>query len=191
MKKLEDIIRSHRDKFDELEPSEGHFERFSQRLRKYNRLQRLLSWNVILKAAVVATLVVLSGLWVSDRIGERQNPEKLALEKVSPKVREAHFYYSSLVEKKYEQIRQFDFRNEEQKEMLLNELQDMDSIYVNINEELRTNPNDPRVVNALIRHYQMKLEVMNQIIQQLRATNEQTQTKSKEKEDKSYETIET
>lgn len=186
MKKLEDIIRSNRAKFNDLEPSEGHFDRFYQKLHKYNRRKRLFSWNVILKAAAVAVLVVLSGLWVYDRIDQQQSPERLALENVSPEVREAHFYYSSLMDKKYEQIKEFDFRSEEQKELLLNELQDMDSIYVNIKEDLRTNPNDPRVVNALIRHYQMKLEVMNQILEQLRAINEQT----KEKEDKSYETTE-
>ncbi|MEF8846785.1 MAG: hypothetical protein V5A59_15020 [Bacteroidales bacterium] len=189
MKHLEDIIRSHRSEFDDMEPPEGHFERFDQKLRTYNRRKRLFNWNVILKAAVVAVLVVLSGLWVSDRISEQQTPESLALEKVSPEVKEAHFYYSSLMEKKYEQIKQFDFRDEEQKEMLLNELQDMNSIYVNIKEDLRTNPNDPRVINALIRHYQMKLEVMNQILDQLQSINEQT--KSKEKNDESYETTET
>lgn len=189
MKHLEDIIRSHRGEFDDLEPSEGHFKRFDQKLRKYNRRKRLFTWNLILKAAVVAVLVVLSGLWVYDRITEQQTPESLALEKVSPEVKEAHLYYSSLMDKKYEQIKQFDFRNEEQKEMLLNELHNMDSIYVNIKEDLRTNPNDPRVINALIQHYQMKLEVMNQILDQLRGINEQT--KSKEKEDESYETTET
>ncbi len=189
MKNLEDIIRSHRGEFDDLEPSEGHFERFYQKLQRHNRRKRWFSWNVILQAAVVTVLVVLSGLWVYERINQQQSPESFALEKVSPEVREAHYYYSSLMDKKYEQIKQFDFRNEEQKEMLLNELHDMDSIYVNIKEDLRMNPNDPRVVNALIRHYQMKLEVMNQILDQLRAINEQT--KSNEKKDKSYETTET
>jgi hypothetical protein len=188
MKNLEDIIRSHRGEFDDLEPSEGHFERFYQKLHRHNRRKRLFSWKVMLQAAVVAVLVVLSGLWVVERINQEQSPETLALEKVSPEVREAHFYYSSLMDKKYEQIKEFDFRNEEQKEMLLNELQDMDSIYVNIKDDLRTNPNDPRVVNALIRHYQMKLDVMNQILEQLRAINEQR--KSNEKKDENYETTE-
>ena len=34
-------------------------------------------------------------------------------------------------------------------------------------KDLEANPNDERVVNALIRHYQLKLEVMDQIITQL------------------------
>ena len=186
MNKLEDIIRSHRNEFDNLEPSEDHFEKFYHKLRQYNRRKRLFSWQVILKAAVVAVLVLLSGLWVYDRIDQDKTPESIALGKVSPEVKEAHFYYTSLMHEKYEQIRQFDFRNEEQKKMLLNELNNMDSIYLNIKEDLRTNPNDPRVINALIRHYQMKLEVMNQILEQLENINEQT--KSKKQEDTSYET---
>ena len=34
-------------------------------------------------------------------------------------------------------------------------------------EDLEANPDDERVINALIRHYQVKLDVMDQIIIQL------------------------
>ena len=189
MTKLENIIQSNRDRFDDLEPGDGHLDRFHKKLERYHRQNRKFPWGAFLKAAVVAVLVVLSGLWVYEQTRTEASPELLALEKVSPEVREAHIYYTSLMQKKYERIRRFDFTNEQQKVLLLNELKEMDSIYTNIQDDLRANPNDPRVVGALIRHYQMKLEVMNQIVNQLeKIKHPTTKDTHKVKKDSSYET---
>ena len=189
MTKLENIIQSNRDRFDDLEPQEGHFDRFQEKLGRYHRQNRKFPWAALIRAAVIAVLVVLSGLWVYEQTRSEPSPERLALEKVSPEVRETHMYYTSLMQKKYERIRQFDFKNEQQKEMLLYELKEMDSIYTNIRDDLRSNPNDPRVVSALIRHYQMKLEVMNQIVNQLEKIKQPNiQENNEVKKDSSYET---
>src|SRR6056297_1200938 len=183
---MEKYIQANRDQFDNLEPQEGHLDRFQQKLSQYHRQNRKFTWTVLLKAAAVAVLVVLSGLWVYDNLQTDQTPERLALEKVSPEVREAHMYYTSLMQKKYERIEEFHFKNEQQKQMLLQELKEMDAIYFNIREDLQSNPNDPRVVSALIRHYQMKLEVMNQIVHQLENIN--NQSNNNDQKDTSYET---
>jgi hypothetical protein len=186
MDRLEKIIQSNREQFNDREPHDGHFDRFQQKLEQYHRQKRSFPWTALLKAAAIAVLVVLSGLWVYDNTRPAETSQKLALEKVSPEVKEAHIYYTSLMQRKYERIRQFDFKNEEQKEMLLQELKEMDSIYSNIRDDLRANPNDPRVVSALIRHYQMKLEVMNQILNQLEKVNQQST--NNDQKDTSYET---
>jgi uncharacterized protein (DUF305 family) len=57
----------------------------------------------------------------------------------------------------------------EQKEMLSKELKSMDSTYVQLQKELKANPNDERVINAMIEHYQTKVDVMNYILSQLKA----------------------
>ncbi|MCK4464861.1 MAG: hypothetical protein KAU83_04045, partial [Bacteroidales bacterium] len=74
-----------------------------------------------------------------------------------------------MVNLKYNELDQMDFESDSlQKEILLNELADMDLIYNNLKEELQTNPNDERIINAMIEHYQLKLEVMNHILHQLK-----------------------
>ncbi|GAI91214.1 unnamed protein product, partial [marine sediment metagenome] len=73
------------------------------------------------------------------------------------------------------ELDQMDFETDSlQKEILLNELADMDLIYNNLKEELRTNPNDERIINAMIEHYQLKLEVMNHILYQLKQIHNET-----------------
>ena len=52
----------------------------------------------------------------------------------------------------------------EQKDMLISELKSMDSVYVSLQKELKANPNDERIISAMIEHYQTKLEVMTYIV---------------------------
>jgi hypothetical protein len=54
-----------------------------------------------------------------------------------------------------------------QKNELLKEMKSMDSVYVSLQKELKANPNDERIINAMIEHYQTKLEVMTYIVNQL------------------------
>ncbi len=187
MKNLENFIRQNRTQFDTEEPPKGHYNRFWQKIRDNRRTSHYTSWKFMLKAAVVSILVIISGLWVYERTQENRSPEHIALESISPEIKEAHTYYTLEMEKKYAQIKQFDFHNKNQKKLLINELQDMDSIYINIKEDLRMNPHDPRVINALIRHYQMKLEVMNHIVRQLQEIQKQTQ--SEKRKETSHENI--
>lgn len=191
MKKLEDIIRNNREKFDDLEPAEGHFDRFQNKLNSHNKKSSFsLSYKFVLKAAVVGLLVVLSSLWLYDNIYDNQSTEQIAVKNVSPEFREAQLYYSGMVNRKYNQIQDFEFKSKKQKKMLLNELKAMDTVYHNIKQDFEENPNDPRVMNALIRHYQMKLEVMSQVLEQLNQVqaikNNDNENKTNKK-DKSHE----
>jgi hypothetical protein len=43
------------------------------------------------------------------------------------------------------------------------ELSEMDSLFVNLKQEYQTNPNDERIINAMIEYYQTKLEIVNTI----------------------------
>jgi len=191
MKKIEEIIKNNREKFDDLEPAEGHFERFQSKLNNYNNKSSFsLSYKFVLKVAVVGLLVVLSSLWLYDNIYDKQSTEQIAVKNVPPEFREAQLYYSSMVNRKYNQIQDFEFKSKKQKKMLLDELKAMDSVYYNIKQDFKENPNDPRVMNALIRHYQLKLEVMTQVLEQLnqvQAIKNQNNKNKINKKDKSYE----
>jgi len=166
MKDLDNIIQENRSEFDSFEPSDGHFERFEQKLKEFNKKEKTFTIGYILKAAVVAILVILSGLWVYDNFESRTN-NGIALNEISPEYGEVEMYYTHLVNQKYSEINQCETLDSTQKGMLMYELGEMDSIYANLKNDLRTNPNDQRVINAMIQHYQLKVEVMNQILQQL------------------------
>jgi hypothetical protein len=58
----------------------------------------------------------------------------------------------------------------------------MDSVYVQLQKDLKANPNDERIINAMIEHYQTKLEVMTVIVNQLKSIrNENLNSSENEK----------
>ena len=114
------------------------------------RCKKTFTIGYLLKAAIVAILVVLSGLYVYDNFSPNTLKKGIALREVSPEYNEVEIYYTQLVSQKYNEINQFQFLDSTQKSMLIKELDEMDLIYENLKKDLTTNPNDERVINAMI-----------------------------------------
>jgi hypothetical protein len=166
MSDIEKQIKEQRLLLDSERPREGHEDRFLQkleRLPKRSPVRRIRFRHAIQVAASVAIILTSALLLVrKDKSGS-----KVAQQEIPAAVMEADFYYTSQVDARYNEIRDFDFEDAEEKEVLLNELKDLESYHKQLMKDLEANPDDDRVVSALIRHYQLKLEVMDQIITQL------------------------
>jgi hypothetical protein len=171
MKNIEDIIRNNKEFFDEAEPSEGHLEKFSRKL-DIRFGEKTITRSIVpylLKAAVVTLLVTLSSLWTWDHF-IRPDRNRMTLGDVSPQYKEVENYYVHQVNLMESELVNIDLKNNsEQKQMLVSEMKSMDSVYVQLQKELKSNPNDERIINAMIEHYQTKVEVMSYIVSQLKA----------------------
>lgn len=177
MKNIEDIIRNNKNFFDGAEPSEGHFERFNRKLER--RFQTIAVRRSIvpylLKAAVVTLLITLSSLWTWDNF-IRPGSKRMALGDVSQQYREVENYYMHQVNLMQNELGEINIdSNPGQKEVLRHELRSMDSVYLQLQKELKANPFDERIINAMIEHYQTKLEVMTYIVNQLKAVRNENQ----------------
>ncbi len=179
MKNIEDIIRSNRDFFDE-EPSEGHLERFSRKLEMRFSSHLVVKRSIVpylLKAAVVTLLITLSSLWTWDHF-LRPGRNRMTLGQVSPQYKEVENYYVHQVNLVENEIVNIDLKNNPvQKDLLMKEMKSMDSVYVQLQKELKANPTDERIINAMIEHYQTKLDVMTYIVNQLKAIRNENQNK--------------
>ena len=81
----------------------------------------------------------------------------MTLGEVSPEYSQVEQYYVHQVNQMEDEIKTIDIvSNEDQNEMLMDELRDMDKMYEELQEDLKANPNDERVINAMIEHYQRK-----------------------------------
>ena len=180
MKTIENIIRENKDLFEGAEPSEGHLERFNRKLeiRFQAKTAKRSIVPYLLRAAVVTLLVTLSSLWTWDHF-IRPGSSRMTLGQVSPQYKEVENYYIHQVNLMEGEIVNVDLKNNpEQKQMLLNEMKSMDSVYVSLQKELKTNPDDERIINAMIEHYQTKVEVLNYIVSQLKAIRNDNQNKT-------------
>lgn len=184
MKTIEDVIRQNKGFFDEAEPSDGHLERFNLMLevKFHKEAPKRSIVPYLLRAAVVTLLVTMSSLWVWDNFISADS-RRMALGDVSPEYREVENYYIHQVNLMEGEISESSlFSSPEQKDMLLKEMKSMDSVYVNLQKELKAHPNDERIINAMIEHYQTKVDVMNYIIGQLKTIrNENQNMKENEK----------
>lgn len=184
MKNIEEIIKNNLDFFETAEPYEGHFERFNRKLE-----MRFHSGGVkrsivpyLLKAAVVTLLITLSSLWTWEHF-LRPDVDRMTLGDVSPQYREVENYYIYQVNLLEDEIESVNISDDpEHKEMLTREMRSMDSVYVQLQKELKANPDDERIISAMIEHYQTKLEIMTFIINQLKSIrNEQQNINQDEK----------
>jgi hypothetical protein len=181
MKNIEEIIRSNKDFFEEAEPSTGHLERFNRKLEKrfqVNTIKRSIV-PYLLKAAVVTLLITLSSLWTWDHF-IRTGSSRMTLGQVSPQYKEVENYYVYQVNLMEDEIVNVDLKNHpNQKAMLMKEMNSMDSTYISLQKELKANPNDERIITAMIEHYQTKLDVMTYIVSQLKSIKNVNQNKKK------------
>lgn len=180
MKTIEDLIRSNKDFFEDAEPSDGHMERFSRKLEMRFQVHAPKRSIVpyLLRAAVVTLLVTLSSLYAWDHF-IRPSSSRMTLGQVSPQYKEVESYYIHQVNLMEGEIVNVDLKNNpEQKTVLMKEMKSMDSVYVSLQKELKANPNDERIINAMIEHYQTKLEVMTYIVNQLKSIRNENQNKT-------------
>lgn len=170
MKNIDEIISNNRDFFEGNEPMDGHLDRFTWKLEKrlHSQATKRSIVPYLLRAAVVTILVTLSSLWTWDHF-IRADRQRMTLGQVSPQYKEVESYYVHQVNLMESEVKNIDLTNNpEQKQMLENEMKSMDSVYVQLQKDLKINPDDERIINAMIEHYQTKLEIMSYIVNQLK-----------------------
>jgi hypothetical protein len=192
MKNFEDYFETNRAFFDEAEPPKGHFVRFRSKLeaQRVNQPKRVRVMPYLLRAAAVAILVTLSSMWTWEHVLS-PDANKMSLGDVSPEMNNVENYYVHQVSYMEDEIKSLPVGNDpQQKEMLLNELDSMDAMYVELQKDLKANPDDQRVINAMIEHYQKKIEVMNYILTQLKEANSERESQSDNQlNNENYETV--
>jgi len=85
---------------------------------------------------------------------------------------EAEQFYTSQLGLYYSKIENLRFNNDKTEKMqVLKELSDMDQQIKAMKQDLRQNPDDERIVHAIISFYQIKIELMDMIIARTKQTS--------------------
>jgi hypothetical protein len=164
MSDLEKYMVELRNEMDTEEPVQGHMNRFSKKLMKNDPKVRRINFRHAIQIAASIAIIMASGVVI---IKSSKGSSKVALNPVVEEFQETTTFFARQVNLKYEDISALEFDGAQEKEILLEELSEMDTYHKELLKELNANPGDERVMNALIHHYQIKLQVMDQIIEQL------------------------
>jgi hypothetical protein len=173
MKPLDDFIKNHAERFDSEEPLPGHFDRFEQRLGKTFVNYRKWNMNLFVRiAAVVIFGLVLSYFALREFQNLNRDLNYMMSADVYPELIEAEEYFTMQMDLYYNKIENLKFENDKgQKKLIMDELSSMDSQVKVLKHDLLQNPDNERVVHALINFYQVKLEFMDMIITRTQETN--------------------
>ncbi|MEI7983077.1 MAG: hypothetical protein WCI71_15615 [Bacteroidota bacterium] len=174
MSDLEKFINHHREEFDNFEPGPGHYKKFESRLT-YLPVTLHIAKNphtMLRIAALILVLITLS-VFVFD-LGTKEIRTYLnnrnAGTELPEEVREAVQYYDNQVGNRLEQLNKLASSNEEARVLssnVIREIQNLDASTDEIKRSLAENPNNERILAALIQNQQMKEGIINNIINQL------------------------
>jgi hypothetical protein len=172
---LERLILYNRQSLLNEEPPQGHFERFEAKLRKTEKPVRKINFQALLK---IAAMVVFALLAVNQaRIYFFPQKQKtLSLGSISPEYREVEFYYTSSIQlgmDQWEKLKKEGLISESEQQMMHKEQAEFDQMYQKLQEDLKANPDDERVINAMLEYYQTRMNVMNLVINKLKEVKQQ------------------
>ena len=174
MTDFEKIIRERQDAF-EAEPPMGHFERFTEKLEKDFGKPRKVRRKYVLQIAAAILFVLLAGNQARMYIHVRKT-EPVTLASVSPEYGEVEFYYTSAIRQgmlQWNELTKEGFISANEQQMMKSEIKEFDETYARLQKELQTNPEDERVINAMLEVYQTRLSIITLIINKLQKIKQQ------------------
>ena len=162
------------------EPPTGHMERFGAKLDAMHEAEKE-SWfdryGIALRIAAAAIIFIALGTFfytgMFDRLRERVSDRIVAAE-LPAELQEVMMYYNVITNKKVEQIDNLAVSQDEAtrvKEMALQELRSLDESRKELEKEYALNPNNERIMNALLLNQQKRSEILDIIINALNQVN--------------------
>ena len=172
---LERLILNNQHSFQNEEPLEGHFERFEARLQKASKPIWRFNLQPVLKIAafvVFALLIVNQArIWLTP-----EKKEVLSLGSIAPQYREVEFYYTNAIQlgmNQLDMLKKEGFITKSEQQMMQKDQKEFDQMYQKLLEDLKANPDDERVINAMLEYYESRMNIITLIISKLKEIKQQ------------------
>lgn len=170
--KLEDFMKSNQEGFDLSEPSEGHFDRFEAKLGTIEK-KPSYNWGNLLKIAAVFVFVIGSGiLLVNDDSSTANASDGLNLKDISQELAEVESFYVDQIDiatEALEPIKELDKQGTTKN--LTSQLEMLEEDYKELKMELKDNYGDERLINSMIKNYQLRLQIIEQYLKQIKSNH--------------------
>lgn len=176
---IKNIIQTNREAFD-VEPPEGHFGRFQLKLEKTQKKKKMTgrSWFEIAAAVLI---IILAGNQIRIYFSNKSEKEAVepTLSSVSPEYQEVEYYYTSAIDEgmtHWKKLQEQGAIPSEQQKMMELEMKEFRETYSRLQKDLKANPEDERVIQAMLEVYQSKLSIITLIINKLETVKQQKKT---------------
>jgi hypothetical protein len=155
---LFDFIRKNKDKFDVFSPESKHEEKFLQKLGRVIKETVISIVPYLIKVCIVAIVFWISGI-VAWNIYLNPKRDQMPLSKVSWVYRKFENKH-----KIHELSAKYLHSDIEIRNAIRKELRPMDSTYVEMKKELKKNPDNEDIIEAMILYYNERNAVIDSIV---------------------------
>jgi hypothetical protein len=165
--RLEQFISDNRDQFDVHEPDDRLWAGIESSISGKKVLR--ISWKAVLWRAAAVILIFAASFGVQEILHQRKamvagQEEKEIMQRI-PELQEAEMYYTGLLNEKISQIEPLIRENPELGESIQQDLSELDSIYTELQKDLRDNIANDEVVEAMIQNYMMKIQILEDLLE--------------------------
>ena len=164
---MEDFFKKNRQEFDSAEPNVGHFERFQAKLEKGEQPSQKKGGTPWYILAVAASVLLFFGYWMGN-YSQSNVDTGIDLADVSPKMEETQNFYLASIQKEVEEIK--NKKNPSNQKIIddaFKQLELLETNYRKLTLELKESNADKRVIYAMITNFQSRLQVLQNLMDQL------------------------
>jgi hypothetical protein len=164
MDRLEEHIRKNRKDLDSYIPSSGIWKKIRRELKRDER--SIGRWLAIaaMVVAILGTAVVLYKPVISRPDTAREMANSDGMMQGNRQLRETEIYYNNLVNSLYREATPLMTGNPEIKRELGSDINQLDSICVQIKKDLKDNVANQEVIEALIQNYRIKIRLLEDML---------------------------
>ncbi len=180
MSGIENIIKKNREAFNKADPSPEHLDNFRARLDDYHATKKI-SWfsrhsEVLRIAAAVVIFIGVGTFYFTGGFSFIRNSitEQIVAAELPVEIQEVMQYYNVISSKKVDQINDLAVSEDEAKRikvMALFELKALEDERLALEKEYAKNPNNERIMNALLLNQQKKSGILDKILNTLNQVN--------------------
>ncbi len=179
--RLEEFIRDNRSSFDIWEPGEMLWEGIRTNRRLKSRSNRSVK---IIILRIAAVLLVFMASWAAHdyidyrhRMAAAENESRIY--RLIPELKETETYYDNLVSMKMNELRPYFTKMPALGNEVHGDISELDSVYVSLKKDLSDNIANNEVIEAMIQNYRMKLEILEDLLSELKKEQNPAQNEKK------------
>ena len=166
--RLEEFISENRDQFDLYEPDEKLWAEIESDIRP-RKISRI-GWKGIMWRAASVLIIFAASFSLQEYLQVRKGrlaTQDEELYREIPELLEAEIFYTGLLNEKISQIEPFLSKLPELGQTLDQDLLELDSIYGELQQDLRDNIANDEIVEAMIQNYILKIEILEDLLDYL------------------------
>lgn len=182
---LEHYIQENRDAFDVATPGHHVWKRIDKVIHPEHHVRKLGVASSVMRVLRVAASVLLllgagamAGIYFTQSQETKQNTVA-SLSDISPEYAEMVRYYNNEIDEKVRQVSMYS-----EDDSVLKDLEAIDRTMAELEQELRNVPPgaEEEVISNLIKSYQIKVEILERVLNRIQQSNDSEKTNSEDDE---------